>query len=62
MPCTGVEIVPPAFLALLNGDFEEDVDAHAIQPIYTLKLAETAALQISAILEGEDVVFEAKSA
>ena len=54
--------VPPAFLALLNGDFEEDVDAHAIQPIYTLKLAETAALQISAILEGEDVVFEAKSA
>ena len=54
--------VPPAFLALLNGEFDEDIDAHAIQPIYTLKLAEAASLSVTAILAGEDVVFEAKSA
>lgn len=54
--------VPPAFLALLNAEFDEDVDAHAIQPIYTLKLAEAAGMAVTAILEGESVVFEAKSA
>lgn len=53
--------VPPAFLALLNGVFEEDVDAHAVQPIYTLRLAEAAGMEVTAILEGEDVVFEAKA-
>lgn len=54
--------VPGAFANLLNGTFEEDLDAHAIQPVYTLKLAEAASMEISAKLEGEDVVFEAKSA
>lgn len=51
--------VPPAFLALLNGEFEEIIDAHAIQPIYTLQLAESAGMSVTAILSGEDVVFEA---
>lgn len=54
--------VPPAFLALLNGEFDEAIDAHAIQPIYTLQLAEAAGLSISVKLEGEDVVFSAASA
>lgn len=53
--------VPPAFLDLLNGTFEEDIDAHAVQPVYTLKLAEAAGMTLSARLEGEDVVFESVS-
>lgn len=51
--------VPPAFLDLLNGAFDEDVDAHAIQPIYTLQLAESSGLMVTARLEGENVVFQA---
>ncbi|MEM9277634.1 MAG: histidine phosphotransferase family protein [Pseudomonadota bacterium] len=54
--------VPPAFLDLLNGTFEEMIDAHAIQPIYTLQLAKVAGLSVTAKLEGESVVFEAVSA
>ena len=51
--------VPPAFLDLLNGTFEETLDAHAIQPVYTLQLAEASQIDVTARLEGEDVVFEA---
>ena len=51
--------VPSAFLDLINGTFEEAIDAHAIQPIYTLQLAQAARLAVSVKLEGESVVFEA---
>lgn len=51
--------VPPAFTNLLNGTFEEDLDAHAIQPVYTLSLANEAAMEISAHIDGENVVLEA---
>jgi histidine phosphotransferase ChpT len=54
--------VPPVFLDLLNGTFEENLDAHAIQPVYTLQLAESANMETTARLEGENVVFEAKVA
>ncbi|MGI9350203.1 MAG: histidine phosphotransferase ChpT [Rhizobiaceae bacterium] len=54
--------VPPAFLDLLSGTFEESIDAHSIQPIYTLQLAESAGYAVTAKLEGESVVFEAMSA
>ncbi|MGB7286835.1 MAG: histidine phosphotransferase family protein [Salaquimonas sp.] len=54
--------VPPVFLDLLNGTFEENLDAHAVQPLYTLKLAEAAGLAVSASLQGEDVVFTAVNA
>ena len=54
--------VPPVFLDLLNGTLEEDIDAHAVQPVYTLKLAETAGMILSAKLEGENVVFESVAA
>ena len=50
--------VPPAFANLLNGTFEEELDAHAIQPVYTLQLAQAAEMEVSARLEGENVVFE----
>ena len=51
--------VPAAFLALLNNEFEESVDAHSIQPIYTLKLANEAGLEVGATLDGERVVLTA---
>jgi len=54
--------VPPVFLDFLNGTFSEHLDAHAIQPLYTLKLAEAAGLTVSATLEGESVIFTAVSA
>ena len=51
--------VPAAFLALLNGRFDEQLDAHAVQPLYALKLAEAAKFEIAAMVSGESVVFSA---
>lgn len=60
--CTGKKArVPPLFLDLLNGTFEENLDAHAIQPVYTLRLAQDAGMEVTASLVGEDVVFTAIS-
>lgn len=50
--------VPPVFLDFLNGTFDDHLDAHAAQPLYTLKLAEAANITVTAKLDGEDVVFE----
>ena len=52
--------VPPAFLELLNGGFEETIDAHAIQPIHTLQLAKAAGLEVSVRIDGESVLFSAQ--
>ena len=58
--CSGTKArVPPLFLDLLNGTFEENLDAHAIQPVYTLRLAQDAKMDVSVSLQGEDVVFTA---
>ncbi|MFZ1813962.1 MAG: histidine phosphotransferase family protein [Rhizobiaceae bacterium] len=51
--------VPPVFLDFLNGTFSEQLDAHAVQPLYTLKLAEAAGMEVKATLSGESVVFTA---
>lgn len=51
--------VPPVFLDLLNGTFEENLDAHAVQPLYALKLAESAGLEVTVSLADESVVFKA---
>ncbi|MFK7902282.1 MAG: histidine phosphotransferase ChpT [Nitratireductor sp.] len=53
--------VPAVLLDLLNGTFEEQLDAHAVQPLYTLKLAEAAEMEVSAVLVDEKVVFSAQS-
>ncbi len=61
--CTGKRArVPPLFLDLLNGTFDEQLDAHAIQPIYTLRLAKDCGMLVSAILQEESVVFSARTA
>jgi len=51
--------VPPVFLDLLNGSFAEQLDAHAVQPLYTLKLAEAAGMAITATIAGESVTIKA---
>jgi hypothetical protein len=44
----------------LSGHFEEQLDAHAVQPLYTLKLAEAAGYEVTATLSGDSVVFKAQ--
>ncbi|MEO0328002.1 MAG: histidine phosphotransferase family protein [Pseudomonadota bacterium] len=51
--------VPPAFLSLMNGEFDEAIDAHAIQPIYTLQLANAEGLTVNVSVDGENVTFSA---
>ena len=63
LTCTGTRArVPPLFLDLLNGTFDEQLDAHAIQPIYTLRLAKDAGMEVSVSLQDENVVFSARGA
>lgn len=52
--------VPPKFLEIHSGTPEEPVDAHAIQPYYTVLLADEAGMKISAVAGAEDVVFTAE--
>ena len=60
--CSGKKArVPPIFLDLLSGTFTDHLDAHAIQPVYTLRLAKDAEMKISANLQEESVVFSASS-
>jgi len=54
--------VPPKFLEIHCGQPEEAIDAHAIQPYYTVLLAEEAGMTISAVASAEDVVFTAEPA
>lgn len=51
--------VPPKFLEIHSGRLEEAVDAHAIQPYYTVLLAQEAGMALSAVASTEDVVFTA---
>ncbi|PWJ83629.1 histidine phosphotransferase ChpT [Pseudaminobacter salicylatoxidans] len=52
--------VPPKFLELHSGQKPEDaIDAHAIQPYYTLLLAEQAGMTISIHATPEEITFTA---
>jgi histidine phosphotransferase ChpT len=51
---------PSAFLGMINGEVEGELDAHGVQPYYTVLLAEICNLALGVRLEGEDVVFTAK--
>jgi histidine phosphotransferase ChpT len=50
--------VPPAFLEFLSGTFNGTVDAHVVQQVYALKLAEAAGVAITATAQGESVMFK----
>jgi histidine phosphotransferase ChpT len=52
--------VPPKFLEIHAGTPDEAIDAHAIQPYYTVLLAEEAGMTISAVAGAEDVTFTAE--
>ena len=53
--------VPPKFLELHSGHMpEEAIDAHAVQPYYTLLLAREAGMTISIHATAEEIVFTAE--
>ena len=53
--------VPPKFLELHSGAKpSEPIDAHAVQPYYTLLLAREAGMAISIRASAEDIVFVAR--
>ncbi|GAB1582656.1 histidine phosphotransferase ChpT [Phyllobacterium phragmitis] len=52
--------VPPKFLELHSGKTpEEPIDAHSVQPYYTLLLAQEAGMTISIHATAEEIVFSA---
>ena len=51
--------VPPKFVEIHSGTLEEAIDAHSIQPYYTVLLAGEAGMRLSAVANAEDVVFTA---
>jgi histidine phosphotransferase ChpT len=52
--------VPPKFLELHSGNRpEEAIDAHAVQPYYTLLLAKESSMEISIHATPEEIVFTA---
>ncbi len=58
--CTGPKArVPSEFLDMLNGVVEGEMTAHAVQPYYTVLLANECGLNLSAKTDGEDVLLAA---
>lgn len=51
---------PSAFLGMINGEVEGELDAHGVQPYYTVLLADICKLTLGVRLEGEDVIFTAQ--
>ncbi|MCX8996720.1 histidine phosphotransferase family protein [Rhizobiaceae bacterium BDR2-2] len=52
--------VPPKFLQLVEGKLEEAVDAHAIQPYYTILLADESGMELSHVVNEDNIVFTAR--
>lgn len=52
--------VPPKFIEILSGTLEEAVDAHSIQPYYTVLLAEECGMELSHELSEDKIVFTAQ--
>lgn len=53
--------VPSKFAELLTGSIEESIDAHSIQPYYTVLLADEANMELSYDVTDESITFTAKS-
>ncbi|OLP53639.1 histidine phosphotransferase [Rhizobium rhizosphaerae] len=54
--------VPPKLVELLSGSLEEAIDAHTIQPYYTVLLADEAGMEIDVRSTGEEIIFTARMA
>ena len=49
--------VPARFVALINGQNEEPIDAHGVQPYYALLLAQETGLDLTMTQEADAVTF-----
>lgn len=54
--------LPPKFMEINSGQVEEAIDAHTIQPYYTVMLADEAGMQLHAVQNPEEIVFTAEMA
>ena len=54
--------MPGKFVQLYEGKLEEAVDAHAIQPYYTLLMADESGMAITYAVNEDNIVFTAKMA
>lgn len=52
--------IPPKFAEILSGEMEEAVDAHSIQPYYTVLLAEECGMELKCFQDEESVTFTAE--
>ena len=52
--------VPPKFAEMLSGHPEEAVDAHTIQPYYTVLLADEAGMELEILPSAEEITFVAR--
>jgi histidine phosphotransferase ChpT len=53
--------VPQKFVEILSGTLEEAVDAHSIQPYYTVLLADECGMELSHVLSEDKVTFIAET-
>ena len=51
--------IPPKFTEIATGVVEEAIDAHTIQPYYTVLLADECGMSLTANNTGEEIVFTA---
>lgn len=51
--------IPPKFTEIASGVVEEAIDAHTIQPYYTVLLADECGMTLTATNTGEEIVFTA---
>jgi histidine phosphotransferase ChpT len=51
--------VPPKFVEIATGTVEEAIDAHSIQPYYTVLLAEECGMALDHKATGEELIFTA---
>jgi histidine phosphotransferase ChpT len=52
--------VPPKFAEICSGTLEEAVDAHSIQPYYTVLLAHESGMELKHEATGEEIIFMAE--
>lgn len=52
--------LPPKFIEINSGQVEEAIDAHTIQPYYTVMLADEAGMTLTAVQNAEDLVYTAE--
>lgn len=54
--------VPAKFVEVANGTLDEPIDAHSIQPYYTVLLAEECGMELKHVVSEDKIVFIAETA